>query len=86
MPRLAHDSPAEYPAEVRRLGIQGRVVLELVVDEDGKVVFARVVKPLDPRLDEAALAAARKLEFSPGRLGDKATRVKSPYTYTFVLE
>ena len=86
MPKLLGDSPAEYPPDVRRLGIQGRVVLDLVVDEEGRVVGARVAKALHPRLDTAALDASKRLRFSPGTVDGQATRVRIPYTYVFVLE
>jgi TonB family protein len=86
MPRLKHNSIAEYPADVRRLGIEGRVVLELLIDEDGKVALARVVRPLHPRLDETALVAAKGLVFSPATLDGKPRSVKIPYSYVFVLD
>jgi len=86
MPKMKRDSVAEYPAEVRRLGVQGRVVLELLVDEEGHVAHARVAKGLHPRLDEAALAAAKGLGFAPGTVDGRPARVKIPYTYVFVLD
>lgn len=86
MPKLLRDSIAEYPADVRRLGVQGRVVLELTVDEDGRVAAARVLKSLHPKLDEAATVAARALRFAPGTLDDRPVRVRIPYSYVFVLE
>jgi len=86
MPRLTRDSVAEYPAKVRRLGIQGRVVLQLVVDGRGKVIRRRVIKSLHPLLDEVSLEAARSLRFKPGTLDGEPIRVKIPYTYVFVLE
>lgn len=86
MPRLLGDSVAEYPEEARRLGLQGKVVLEVVVDESGRVDRARVLKTLHPLLDEAALRAAKGLRFRPGQVDGKPTKVKIPYTYVFVLE
>ncbi len=85
-PKLLSDSVAAYPMDVRRLGIQGRVVLELVVDEEGRVVRSRVVKSLHPRLDEAALAASKGLRFSPATVDNTPTTVKIPYNYVFVLD
>lgn len=86
MPSVVGDSVAEYPAEARRLGVQGKVVLEVVVDEEGKVARARVLRPLHPLLDEAALRAAKGLRFRPGRVDGRPVRVKIPYTYVFVLD
>ena len=86
LPKLLSDSVAAYPLDVRRLGIQGRVVLELVVDEAGHVARSRVVKSLHPRLDEAAVAASKGLRFSPATVDGQPTTVKIPYNYVFVLD
>lgn len=86
MPKVIADSVAEYPEEARRLGIQGKVVLELLVDENGNVASARVLRSLHKELDQAALKAAKGLRFTPARRGGKAVSVRIPYTYVFVLE
>jgi len=86
LPKLLSDSVAAYPIEIRRLGIQGRVVLELVVDEAGHVVRSRVVKSLHPKLDEAAIVASKNLRFSPALQDGQPTTVKIPYNYVFVLD
>ncbi len=86
MPKVVADATAEYPTEARRLGIQGKVVLELVVNESGRVARARVLKSLHPLLDEAALRAAKHLRFRPGRVDGRPVVVKIPYTYVFVLD
>ena len=86
MPRLVGDSVAEYQADVRKLGIQGRVVLELVVNGKGRVIRKRVVRSLHPKLDAAALAAAARLKFEAGTVDGVPVKVKIPYTYVFVLE
>ncbi len=86
MPRLMADSVAEYPEEARRLGVQGKVVLEIVVDEAGRVSRVKVLRSLHPLLDEAAARAARGLRFRPGRINGKPVSVKIPYTYIFVLD
>lgn len=86
MPKVVGDSVAEYPAEARRLGVQGKVVLEVVVDESGRVARARVLRSLHPLLDEAAVRAAKGLRFRPGRVDGRPVVVKIPYTYVFVLD
>ncbi len=86
MPKVVGESVAEYPAEARRLGVQGKVVLEVVVDESGRVARARVLRSLHPLLDEAALRAARGLRFRPARVHGHPVKVKIPYTYVFVLD
>jgi protein TonB len=60
----------EYPQKARVQGIEGRVLLMVVVDESGKVEDN--VKILDsiPMLDQAALDAVHQWRFTPGRDAD----------------
>ena len=49
-------------------GIEGRVILEFVVEKNGKVGRIKVLKGLDKHLDKAAIDVIEKLpEFSPGK-------------------
>lgn len=45
----------KYPDEAVRNGIQGRVLVDFIIDEKGDVQNARVLRGVDPLLDEAAL-------------------------------
>ncbi len=75
-----------YPDEVKGLEIQGRVHLELTVDETGKVADVKLKKGLHPVMDRLSMEAAWKLEFSPAVKDDVPVAVKIPYVFTFVLE
>lgn len=55
-----------YSPEARSAGIQGSVLLELVVDEQGLPRDIRVVSPLGFGLDERAQDAVTKWRFEPG--------------------
>ena len=56
-----------YPAESRRKGQTGTVVVEFTVGNDGRVVAARAVNPSPwPLLNEAAVRAVRTWRFPPG--------------------
>jgi TonB family protein len=57
----------DYPAEAKRLGIEGELRARLVVDATGKVTFVRLLGSLGHGLDELALARARRLTFLPAR-------------------
>jgi protein TonB len=59
---------AVYPIEARKQRLTGDVGLELTVDDTGRVVKVEVVQPLEPTLDEAALAAAERWTFNPALL------------------
>jgi periplasmic protein TonB len=56
----------EYTDEARRAAIEGTVVLDLVIGEDGRVREVHVVTGLSHGLTEAAIAAAKACRFSPG--------------------
>lgn len=66
-PGLIRQERPTYTSEGMRAKIQGVVAIEAVVLENGRVGEVRVVKSLDRQhgLDEAALDAARKWEFTP---------------------
>lgn len=53
-----------YPEEARRLGIEGAVPVEIVVDREGKVVHA-CAQAGHPLLRDAAVKAALQWEFKP---------------------
>jgi TonB family protein len=57
--------PVEYPDAARRLGRQGEVSLGLVVNEQGQVIAVQLFKHLGHGIDEAAVEAAQKLQYSP---------------------
>jgi protein TonB len=68
-----------YPAQALAAKVEGKVRLELVVDEQGAVKNARVLRGLGYGLDEAALAAAQRTRFRP------ATRCAQPVAAPFVI-
>jgi periplasmic protein TonB len=65
------DNPAPaYPPMSRRLGEEGKVVLRVFVEADGRPASVELKAGSgSPRLDEAALAAVRRWEFVPARRG-----------------
>lgn len=67
-PRVLREVKPTYTDDALARKIQGRVVLELVVNRVGRPEDIRVVRPLDPGLDERAIAAAGQWRFEPGRL------------------
>lgn len=63
-----------YADRAREAGVQGKVRVELTVDETGRVIDAKVIESLGYGLDEAALEAARASRFEPATRCGKATR------------
>ena len=76
---------AEYPAEARAAGLEGRVGLEVDLSATGEVTRAVVVEPAGHGFDEAALAAVRQFHFTPAEVDGKPSPVRISYSYDFVL-
>jgi TonB family protein len=71
-----------YPQTARAAGVQGVVILELVVDADGAVSNARVLRSI-PLLDQAALDAVRQWRYEPTLLNGVPTPVIMTVTVNF---
>ena len=71
-----------YPAIAQSARVQGDVVIEATIDEEGKVADARVVKST-PLLDQAALDAVRQWEYQPSLLNGVPTAVVMTVTVKF---
>jgi protein TonB len=85
LPLLIRDIKPEYPDIAKEAGIEGRVLVHVLVGRDGRVLEARI----DPQfsvamLDEAALVAARKMLFEPALADHQpvAVWVAKPYRFT----
>ena len=76
----------KYPSIAQDNGIQGRVVVQFVVNKDGSIVDPVVVKNVDPYLDKEALRVVKLMpNWSPGEQRGKAVRVKFTLPVTFRL-
>lgn len=77
----------KYPAISIENGAQGRVIVQFVVDIDGSITNAQVVRGIDPHLDKEALRVINKMpKWSPGKQGGKAVRVKYTVPVVFRLQ
>jgi periplasmic protein TonB len=65
-PKLVNLPQPAYTEAARAAGVEGKVRVQLTVDESGKVVDVQVLSALGHGLDEAAVAAARAASFEPG--------------------
>ncbi len=74
-----------YPSEAKRFRASGQVKVETVVDETGKVVFARAITG-QPLLRQVAEQAARVSSYQPKKTcGDKPIKFRLTITYNFIL-
>lgn len=67
-PRVIAEMYPTYTTDAVRYRIQGTVGLELVVTREGMPSQIRVIRSLDPGLDQQAVRAAAQWRFEPGRL------------------
>jgi periplasmic protein TonB len=83
--QLVASVPATYPFAARSDGIEAEVPLELVLDEAGRVLDARVVRAAGHGFDASALSAVRRYRFAPAERDGHAIRVRMPWTVQFRL-
>ncbi|MFW6347102.1 MAG: energy transducer TonB [Cyclonatronaceae bacterium] len=77
----------EYPDMARRAGIEGRVIVQFIVDEQGNVQNPQVVRSAGAGgLDEAAIEAIRQMTFSPGMQRGRPVRVQMTQPVIFRLQ
>ena len=74
-----------YPQSARDAGIEGRVVVQFIVNEEGQVEDARAVQSPNDALSEAALEAIRGSAFEPGRVDGEPVKVRFAVPVTFRL-
>jgi TonB family protein len=86
-PVLVHQVVPAYPDMARMAGIEGKVVVSIVVDTLGAVAGAEVMASSgNGQIDEAALAAAREFRFTPGYQRDRPVPVLMSVPFKFSLE
>ena len=80
-------SHINYPPMAVENGVQGRVVVQFVVDKTGKVGEVKIVRSVDKDLDkEAARVCASLPKFTPGRQNGQAVSVWYTLPVTFKLQ
>jgi protein TonB len=84
-PAIARKILPDYPVKARRLDLQGRVIVRLVVDTAGNPQVCAIQEATPPGyFDDAALDAARRTRFIPGKRQGRAvnTVVLLPFTFS----
>ena len=73
-----------YPEIARRVGVEGKVIVQAIVDETGKVVSVNTIKGIGSGCDEVAMDAVRNSKFTPGKQRGKT--VKTQVTIPIVFK
>ncbi|MDD3038433.1 energy transducer TonB [Bacteroides sp.] len=77
----------KYPTIAQEQGTQGRVIVQFVVNKDGSIVDALVMRSVDPYLDKEALRVINTMpKWTPGKQRGKPVRVKYTVPVTFRLQ
>ena len=77
----------KYPREAVSNGIQGRVMVDFIIDEKGKVRDVKVLKGADPLLDEEAVRVIEASpDWKPGKVGGKKVKCEMTVSVEFKLE
>ena len=84
--RLVHHVSAPYPADAEREAIEGTVLLEAVIGEDGTLSgLAPVNTIVDERLVAAAMDAVSQWRYEPARLNGQPVEVRAKLSVAFQL-
>ncbi|MDE2996327.1 MAG: TonB family protein [Bacteroidota bacterium] len=75
-----------YPEIAKKAGVEGRVYLQFVVDEQGNVHDPIVTRGIGAGCDEEAIRAIMEAKFKPGKQRGKAVKVKMSLPITFKLK
>jgi protein TonB len=91
LPRLvrqpgADDMRALYPEAARRDGIEGDVLLEILVSASGDVEEVRVARGAGHGFDDVARGLARRMRFEPATRAGRPVPVWIPWTWKFRLD
>jgi protein TonB len=75
-----------YPEVAQLAGIEGRVFVQFVINKEGRVEDAVVIKGQGGGLDEEALRVVRTAQFKPGKQRGRPVKVRMSMPITFRLE
>lgn len=75
-----------YPEMARKAGIEGRVIVQFIVNEKGEVENPRVIRGIGGGCDEEALRAVSNALFKPGRQRGNPVRVQYSLPVIFKLQ
>ncbi len=84
-PRVVKELPPLYTESAFNRGVEGRVVLKVIVRKDGSAGPIRVDQSLDPDLDDAAIEAVRTWRFDPATVGGEPINVLADVEINFII-
>lgn len=85
-PRATSQARPIYPFEMRLSGMRGEVLVDFMVDIEGRVRNAYVTRSLNPSFDDPAIEAVRQWRFEPARVGERPVPMRMQVPIVFVLD
>lgn len=76
----------EYPDEAKKEGIQGRVVIDVLIDKNGEPVKVKVLESPHDLLTKAAIVALEQWQFRPGTVNGEPAEMKIQLKLDFKLD
>jgi protein TonB len=84
-PKKIRDVKPVYPEDAKAAGVQGVVIIEAIIDENGDVRQAKVLRSV-PGLDDAAVGAVMQWKFTQTLLNGTPVQVLMTVTVNFSLQ
>ena len=85
-PELVHRVEPTYPDIAVSARVRGTVILEALIDKEGRVVDLKVLRTASPLLDNAAIAAVKQWRYRPLVLNDQPEQFVLTVVLTFSLQ
>ena len=77
----------KYPVAAQENGVQGRVIINFVVDDDGSISHVKVAKSVDPALDREAMRVVESMpKWIPGKQNGECVQVRYSVPVVFRVE
>jgi len=85
LPQFVYRAPMLYPPEMRDLGLEATVKLEVFINRDGEVLEIKVIESGGAQFDQAAIAGIRSSRFKPGEVDGQSVPVRYRIPINFRL-
>ena len=86
-PVIVHRVRAEYPELAIQVGMEGEVIVQVMIDKNGRVIHAEIFRSAaNVLLESAALEAARQYLFKPGMQGNVPVKCQAHVRFVFRLD
>jgi protein TonB len=86
MPRAINEIRPVYPEWAKQQKISGSVIFEILIDKNGTVRQATLLRGLNPKLDQLAKEAILKFKFKPAFIEKEPAAVRIKYAIKYLLE